>query len=51
VRDRLAASSKTKALFDVDGLRQSVESAFLAMLEISQKKEAPRGFRVGNEDT
>jgi predicted O-linked N-acetylglucosamine transferase (SPINDLY family) len=49
LRDRLAASSKTKALFDVHGLRQSVESAFLAMLKISQKKEAPRGFRVGNE--
>jgi protein O-GlcNAc transferase len=51
LREKLAANRKTKALFDVDGLRQSVEGAFLAMLEISQKKQAPRSFRVGYEGT
>ena len=36
-------------LFDIPRLVQNVERAFATMLEIYNKGEAPRSFRVGNE--
>jgi len=48
VRDKLARGSDMAPLFDTGRMVQSVESAFATMLEIHNKGEAPRGFRVGD---
>ncbi|HEX4027691.1 MAG TPA: tetratricopeptide repeat protein [Rhizomicrobium sp.] len=47
-REKLARSRNLAPLFDTARMVQTVESAFATMLEIHNKGEAPRGFRVGD---
>jgi predicted O-linked N-acetylglucosamine transferase (SPINDLY family) len=48
-REKLAKNRNRMPLFDVPRLVQNVEGAFAIMLEIHDKSEAPRGFRVGTK--
>jgi predicted O-linked N-acetylglucosamine transferase (SPINDLY family) len=46
LRARLAQTRLTSALYDTEGFRKSLETAYLRMMEISRQSRAPESFTV-----
>jgi len=46
LRDRLARQRATAPLFDTDRFRRHIESAYVTMVELHRRGEAPTGFAV-----